>query len=273
MADVTDGGREWQTLETVEETPVYPNRSGSIAKLATALAQAQGEMAGAAKDSTNPHFKSKYADLASVWDACRKPLSKHGLSILQPVSANGQHVTVTTILAHSSGEWISESLTMVAQQATPQAVGSTITYGRRYGLSSMVGIAPEDDDAEAATARGFSVSDSPVVRERAPAVQSHGATGELGPLVIEKVGPGRAGALGEVLFTNGDAVMTWKPAALTAAKTALKAGYSVMVTIKSSTSGNRYLDAVISTGLSAAQLAATKFTADAQALSADDIPF
>jgi hypothetical protein len=126
-------------------------RSDSIAALAGALAKAQGEMEGAAKGNTNPHFKSKYADLASVWDACRTPLAKNGLAVLQPVSADGARVTVTTILAHSSGEWLEESLTMTAQQNTPQGVGSAITYGRRYGLASMVGIAPEDDDGNAAS--------------------------------------------------------------------------------------------------------------------------
>jgi hypothetical protein len=138
------------------ETPVMvmsATRSPSIAALAAALAKAQGEMEGAAKANVNPHFKSKYADLASVWDACRAPLSKHGLSILQPVRADGPHVTVTTILAHSSGVWIEESLTMTAQQNTPQGVGSAITYGRRYGLAAMVGIAPEDDDGNAASAQ------------------------------------------------------------------------------------------------------------------------
>jgi hypothetical protein len=125
--------------------------SKSIAALAAALAKAQGEMAAAAKANVNPHFKSKYADLASVWDACRAPLSKNGLAVLQPVRATGPSVTITTILAHSSGEWISESLTMTAQQNTPQGVGSAITYGRRYGLSSMVGIAPDDDDGNAAS--------------------------------------------------------------------------------------------------------------------------
>lgn len=147
--------------ESGTPTLVKATRSPSIAALAAALSKAQGEMEAASKASTNPHFKSKYADLASVWDACRGPLSKHGLSVLQPVSADGPSVTVTTILAHSSGEWISEALTMTAQQNTPQGVGSTITYGRRYGLSSMVGIAPDDDDGNAASGR-------PVAEVRVP---------------------------------------------------------------------------------------------------------
>jgi hypothetical protein len=126
--------------------------SATIGKLAEALAAAQAEMEGAVKDATNPHFRSKYADLASIRDACR-PLAKHGIAHLQPTRAEGPHVTVTTLLVHSSGEWIAEDLTLTAGQNTPQAVGSAITYGRRYGLAAMVGIAPEDDDGEAAEPR------------------------------------------------------------------------------------------------------------------------
>jgi hypothetical protein len=126
--------------------------SPTIGKLAEALAKAQAEMEGAVKDATNPHFRSKYADLASIRDACR-PLAKYGIAHLQPTRAEGPHVTVTTLLLHSSGEWIAEDLTLTAGQNTPQAVGSAITYGRRYGLAAMVGIAPEDDDGEAAEPR------------------------------------------------------------------------------------------------------------------------
>ena len=131
--------------------------SPTIGKLADALAKAQAEMEGATKDSTNPHFRSKYADLASIRDACR-PLAKYGIAHLQPTRAEGPHVTVTTLLLHSSGEWIAEDLTLTAGQNTPQAVGSAITYGRRYGLAAMVGIAPEDDDGEAAEPRNAPVT-------------------------------------------------------------------------------------------------------------------
>lgn len=120
--------------------------SPSIAALAAALAKAQGEMGVAVKDASNPFFKSKYADLASVSEACRGPLSKNELAFLQPLSASGAHVTVTTILAHSSGEWISQALTITAKDESAQSIGSAATYGRRYGLMSMVGIAPDDDD-------------------------------------------------------------------------------------------------------------------------------
>lgn len=128
-------------------------KSESIGKLGEAMSKAQAKMSGAAKDSSNPFFKSRYADLASNWDACRGPLTSEGLSVIQAARAEGAKVTVTTMLIHASGEWLSEDLTITAKEDTPQAVGSAITYARRYGLSSMVGIAPEDDDGEAAHGR------------------------------------------------------------------------------------------------------------------------
>lgn len=126
-------------------------RSETIAELTSALAKAQGEMKGADKDSVNPHYKQKYADLASVWDACREPLSKHGLSVIQLPVADHAQVCVTTLLAHTSGEHIGCELTMSAQQNTPQSIGSAITYARRYSLMAIAGIAPEDDDGNAAS--------------------------------------------------------------------------------------------------------------------------
>ncbi len=254
----------------MSETPDYPNRSASIATLAMALSKAQGEMEGAAKDSTNPHFKSKYADLASVWEACRKPLAKNGLAILQPVTADGQHVTVTTILAHSSGEWVSESLTMTAQQATPQAVGSTITYGRRYGLSAMVGIAPEDDDGEAATARGFSDAPTPQ-REPVMPGQSLQGAGDRGPLVLAAVKPGRAGAVAELVLKTGETFLTFKQPIKVKAETSIKNHEAVMLVIKRSTSGNFYVDGLTPTGMSHEELDASKFTSEP--LTDAEIPF
>lgn len=126
-------------------------KSDSIAALSAALAKAQSEIEGATKDKTNPHFKSAYADLASVWEACRKALTKNGLAVMQPVSAEDAKVTVTTILTHSTGEYLASELTMTATQNTPQGIGSCITYARRYALASMVGVAPEDDDGNAAS--------------------------------------------------------------------------------------------------------------------------
>ncbi len=127
--------------------------SPQINELAAALSKAQGMITAEIIDAANPFFKSKYADLASVWDAARKPLSSNGLSIVQTTSGDQEIVTIVTTLLHSSGQWIRGKLQMKPVKNDPQGIGSCITYARRYALSAMVGIAPEDDDAEAATGR------------------------------------------------------------------------------------------------------------------------
>jgi len=129
-------------------------KSESIAKLAEALAKAQGEIKGALKDSSNPFFKSSYADLASVWDACRGPLSANGLAVIQTTDNRENGLVVETTLAHSSGEWVGGSLYIRPMKDDPQGVGSAITYARRYALAAMVGVAPEDDDGNAASGKG-----------------------------------------------------------------------------------------------------------------------
>lgn len=128
--------------------------SDTINELATALAKAQGEMGGAKKDAANPFFKSKYADLASVRDACIGPLTKHGIAVLQSPSTSGPTVSVETMLLHTSGQWIKGEVSCTAKDDSPQSVGSAITYLRRYALQSFAGVAPEDDDGEAAQGRG-----------------------------------------------------------------------------------------------------------------------
>lgn len=125
------------------------DHSPEIGELATALALAQAEMKAAPKTSENPFFKSKYADLSAVWDACRGPLTKHGLSVSQIPTTDG----VITVLMHTSGQWISGTLLLKPDKETPQAVGSAITYARRYALAAIVGVATEDDDAESAMDR------------------------------------------------------------------------------------------------------------------------
>lgn len=125
-------------------------KSPEIDKLATALALAQGAMEGAKKDAVNPHFRSKYADLASVWDAVREPLTKNGLSVIQlPEIDDAGNVRITTVLLHSSGQFIEASYALPATKPDAQGYGSAITYMKRYALSGM-GVAPEDDDGESA---------------------------------------------------------------------------------------------------------------------------
>lgn len=158
-------------------------RSEQINELAAAMAKAQAEIGTAHKDRANDFFRSKYADLASVWDACRAPLSKYGLSIIQSPSAEGVNVTVVTVLLHTSGQWIESTLSVVAAlppskdksgkpidppptAPTPQSVGSAITYARRYALQSMIGVAPDDDDGNAASGKTNGHADD---RQSAPA--------------------------------------------------------------------------------------------------------
>lgn len=133
--------------------------SESINEIAAALAKAQGQVRNAIKGVDNTYFKSKYADLGAVWDACRKPLSDNGLSVLQDPSTaftpDGQAVvSVETVLMHTSGQWIRGTLTVASKDASPQAVGSCITYMKRYQLQSYAGVGTEDDDAEAGQGRG-----------------------------------------------------------------------------------------------------------------------
>ena len=130
------------------------NKSESIAGLAAALAKAQGAMKGAIKDSANPFFKSKYADLASVVEAIRAAFSANGLSYIQTVEPSEKdEVRVETTLLHASGEWISCGvLSLPVSKVDAQGYGSALTYARRYSLSAAVGVAPEDDDGNAASA-------------------------------------------------------------------------------------------------------------------------
>lgn len=120
-------------------------------KIALALSKAQGEIKGAKKDTTNPFYKSSYADLASVWDACREALSRNELAVAQTTDIVDGQIVLKTVLLHSSGESLTGILpVMIGDKPTAQALGSAITYNRRYALSAMVGIAPEEDDGNAA---------------------------------------------------------------------------------------------------------------------------
>jgi len=125
------------------------NKSESIASLAKALAKAQGEVENASKASVNPHFKSKYADLAEVLNTVRPVFSANGLSFVQMPSFADGVVMVETVLMHESGEWISETASSPITKQDAQGVGSAITYLRRYSLAAFAGVAQEDDDANA----------------------------------------------------------------------------------------------------------------------------
>jgi len=140
--------------------------SPTLGALAKALADAQIEITSASMDAKNPHFGSRYATLASVMDAA-KPLAKHGIAVSQAAEVTDGRVAVSTILIHSSGEWISESISLKPRQDDPQSVGSAITYGRRYLLASMAGIAAEDDDDGNAATDPRRTAPKPAVKQQA----------------------------------------------------------------------------------------------------------
>lgn len=127
--------------------------SETINELAAALAKAQGQITGALKDTSNPFFKSKYADLAACWDACRKALTDNGLAVIQTTVERDGRLYVLTTLAHSSGQWMRGWMPVKTKDDGPQAMGSGVTYARRYALAAIVGLAQVDDDAEAAQGR------------------------------------------------------------------------------------------------------------------------
>jgi hypothetical protein len=134
--------------------------SDAIGALAVALAKAQAAMGGAKKDAQNDAFKRggkalPYATLESVIDAIKEPLSENGIAYVQaPGEMTDGKLSITTVLMHgASGEWMRSTLTIPVVASTPQAVGSAITYARRYSLMAMVGIAAEDDDGNAGSGR------------------------------------------------------------------------------------------------------------------------
>jgi hypothetical protein len=131
-------------------------QSESISNLAKALSTVQGQLTHAKKDSSNPFFKSKYADLESVWDACRISLDDNNLAVAQfpgLYSELDKSMSLTTILMHSSGEWISQEMSVPMSKVDAQGAGSCISYMRRYALAAVVGVVQADDDGNAASGK------------------------------------------------------------------------------------------------------------------------
>lgn len=126
------------------------HKSETIAELAKAMAAAQAEIENASKNAANPHFRSKYADLAEVLNTVRPVMSKNGISISQFPAFDGGIASVETIVMHTSGEWMSGISSAPVTKQDAQGVGSALTYLRRYSLAAIAGIAQEDDDANSA---------------------------------------------------------------------------------------------------------------------------
>jgi hypothetical protein len=127
------------------------NTEHATPELFAAISKAQAEVENATKGSTNPHFKSKYADLAEVLNTVRPTFAKHGLSLLQSTAFEGSLVSVTTVVAHESGGHVSSVASCVPAKSDAQGIGAATTYLRRYGLAAMTGVAQEDDDGTGAS--------------------------------------------------------------------------------------------------------------------------
>lgn len=162
-------------------------------ELAKALVAVQAVVEGAKKDSANPFFKSKYADLESVWGVCRPPLTEHGFAVVQTTEPHEHGVILVTTLLHTSGQWMRGRLLMRPVKDDPQGIGSCITYARRYALAAIVGVVQVDDDGEGASGRGEKGSGSklePPKRlerpaERPPAAAPLALTGSDDPLITD----------------------------------------------------------------------------------------
>lgn len=188
------------------------NLDHANAPLFAALALAQGEIENATKASTNPHFKSKYADLAEVLNTVRPVFSKHGLAIVQSTSSEPGVVFVTTAIVHKDGGYITSTASCVPAKADAQGIGAATTYLRRYSLAAMAGCAQEDLDGN------DSMHNKPVAQRRSPglplllsAITDAGTDEQLEQLrdqIRTLVGADRAAAI--EAFTNRKAALTAK---------------------------------------------------------------
>ncbi len=161
---------------------------GDIGQIGKALAEAQAGMKGATKDAKG-NF-STYATLASAIDACRGELAKAKISFVQPMGRDEHGPYCDTLLIHESGESLSSRVYLVVAKNDMQGMGSAITYARRYGLMGLVGIAPEDDDGEAA-------AKAPPPKEKQPKLKQ-ATDAEIDEAIAQIKGCRELGALGNV---------------------------------------------------------------------------
>jgi hypothetical protein len=143
-------------------------KSDNIEKFSEALAKAQAEFGIAIEDSVNPHFKSKFASYKAIHDACVPVLNRHGFSVMHLPGGEGNTLILLTLLAHSSGQYVGSEFRSSLKDTGPQAMGSAISYGKRYNLAALTGlrIAEEDDDGEVAESRN---APKPVAKPPPPA--------------------------------------------------------------------------------------------------------
>ena len=153
-------------------------KSKKYSEIFNALIQFQGEIEAIVKETSNPYFKSVYADLPSIIGAVRPVLAKYNMAYVQSLISDRNPITgepsgkiiIETVLIHKSGEWMSSTLPLdVGTKPGPQVYGSAITYARRYGLQTTLGLATEDDDANAAQGPPAEKKKTTFQRSRTPA--------------------------------------------------------------------------------------------------------
>lgn len=184
-----------------------PTQSEHIGKLAEALSKAQSSMTEAKEDSKNPFFKSNYADLTSVWRACKDSLSTNGLAISQVTGfMEGQLFLVTTLI-HSSGEWMKGYYPLYLAKQDPQAVGSAITYARRYALAAIVGVCKEGEDDDAEKAQNRAAPKEMISDEQLKTlIKNVGTDNEAKDIILKRFG---VKAFNEIPKENFATMMTW----------------------------------------------------------------
>lgn len=219
--------------------------SEQINEIAAALSKAQGVMKPAIKDASNPAFKrgnkeSKYADLAANVEAARGPLAENGIAVIQQPTTTERGVAVSTLLAHSSGQWILlEPLTVPLSKQDAHGVGSATTYARRYALGSALGLVAEDDDGNGAVEHhdareAVPVSrQHPTQREDEPPPVHDGNSVRVVNAKVAKEGVNDKGpwTLYAVKFSDGREGTTFSKSLYTAAQKAQRDGSDVDVTI------------------------------------------
>ena len=179
--------------------------SEEMDKIAPALAQLQSKLGNVARDAENPHFRHGYTSLPAFLEAVRGPLGEHGFSLSQhPGIDDLGHVIVETFLLHESGQWLRSVAASPAVKAEPQAIGSAITYLRRYALTSVLNIAQDDDDAEQARPRAQRQNSGRSQRQAPPAAPPEEQRDD-GELTSKEIGD----AMREMNLSVGDVAHTY----------------------------------------------------------------
>jgi hypothetical protein len=142
--------------------------SDQVTELFTALSKALGEIESLPLNKTNPHFKSKYADLAITIEKAKPALMKHGLMLLQAVENEGNKYVVESMITHSSGQWLKSKVELLLTKQDMQGLGSATTYAKRYAAQSLLFVAGDEDDDGNAASQGGAKKDAKEKQPEAP---------------------------------------------------------------------------------------------------------